>query len=294
MPDEVSRQAGGAVGTPAGSGGGDAAAITAGIAATPAGSAASATDREPEEGRALAVLAARIQAGDRAAEAELVERFSRGLRLMLRRLAQNAALADDLFQETLALVLEKLRRGEVREPERLAGFIRSTARNLFIADRRKEARYTPLEAPGERAGGESGGGVGGPSGDLPVRGAVGGAGAVGITASGGGAGETTAGGGGAPAALAAAMAKQEAEQVRRLLGEMRYERDRQVLIRFYLLDDDRESVCAHLGIEPERFNQVLHRARERLRELWERAEKRQRFFSAVRGIVGRVGEDPSP
>ena len=81
----------------------------------------------------------------RAAESELVARFSRGLLLMLRRLVQNPALADDLHQETLALVIEKIRRGEVREPEKLAGFIRSTARNLFIADRRKEARYRALD-----------------------------------------------------------------------------------------------------------------------------------------------------
>src|SRR5690349_17154162 len=80
-------------------------------------------------------LVRRIEAGDRDAEAELVARFSHGLLLMLRQLCRNPALADDLHQETLALVLQKVRRGEVREPERLAAFIRSTARNLFIADR---------------------------------------------------------------------------------------------------------------------------------------------------------------
>jgi DNA-directed RNA polymerase specialized sigma24 family protein len=99
----------------------------------------------------VARLVARIQAGDHAAEAELVARFSQGLLLMLRRLVQNPALADDLHQETLSLVLEKIRRAEVREPEKLAGFIRSTARNLFIADRRKEARYRPMD-DGEEEG----------------------------------------------------------------------------------------------------------------------------------------------
>src|SRR4051795_10527346 len=102
----------------------------------------------------LTRLVERIRAGERAGEAELVERFSHGLLLMLRRLTQNPALADDLHQETLALVIEKIRRAEVREPEKLAGFIRSTARNLFIADRRKEARYRPFDSPedGEEEG----------------------------------------------------------------------------------------------------------------------------------------------
>jgi RNA polymerase sigma-70 factor (ECF subfamily) len=197
-----------------------------------------------------AALVERIRAGDRQAEGELVARFSRGLLLMLRHLTRNPTLADDLHQETLALVLEKVRRGEVREPERLSGFIRSTARNLFIADRRKEARYRPLE---------DGDDEGDPPRQLADR--------------------------QAPAGPDQVVVEQEARQVRRLLGELRFERDRQLLIRFYLADASKEEICSQLEIEPARFNQVLHRARERLREAWERTEKRQRFFSGVRGLV---------
>jgi RNA polymerase sigma-70 factor (ECF subfamily) len=178
---------------------------------------------------------------------------------MLRRLAQNPALADDLHQETLALVVEKVRRGEVREPEKLAGFIRSTARNLFIADRRKEARYRPLDDGDDEEGPR-------PVVTLVDRG---------------------------PAPLDKVLAGEEARQVQRLLGELRYDRDRQVLLRFYLSDDSKEEICAALGIEPERFNVILFRARERLRELWERAEKRQRFFAGAQKIIGRIGGDPA-
>jgi RNA polymerase sigma-70 factor (ECF subfamily) len=217
-------------------------------------------DAVPEEapGQDLAGLVRRIQAGEPAAESELVARFSRGLLLMLRRLARDPALADDLHQETFALVLGKLRRGEVREPERLAGFIRGTARNLFIADYRKEARYSSLDG-----GGEEGEGTRLEPADQR------------------------------PAPLDRALAEEEARQVRRLLDELRFDRDRQLLFRFYLSDDAKEEICADLGVEPERFNQVLFRARERLRELWERAEKRQRFFAGAQRIVGRIGGDPS-
>jgi len=205
-------------------------------------------------------LVARIQAGDRAAEAELVARFSHGLLLMLRRLVQNQALADDLHQETLSLVLEKIRRAEVREPEKLAGFIRSTARNLFIADRRKEARYRALDDGREEEEGVRPGLI------LTDRG---------------------------PAPLDRVLADEEARQVRRLLDELRFDRDRQLLFRFYLSDDSKEEICADLEIEPERFHKVLFHARERLRELWERAEKRQRFFAGAQRIVGRIGGDPA-
>jgi RNA polymerase sigma-70 factor (ECF subfamily) len=214
---------------------------------------------EEEPGGDLPALVARIQAGDRAAEAELVARFSHGLLLMLRRLTQNPALADDLHQETLTLVLAKIQRGEVREPERLAGFIRSTARNLFIADRRKEARYQALDGEGEAEGPR-------------LRPAFADKG---------------------PAPLDRVVAAEEARQVQRLLGELRYDRDRQLLLRFYLSDESKEELCSDLEIEPERFHQVLFRARERLRELWERAEKRQRFFAGAQKIVGRIGGDPA-
>lgn len=206
----------------------------------------------------VASLVRRIQAGDPAAESELVARFSRGLLLMLRRLVQNPALADDLHQETLALVLAKIRRGEVREPERLSGFIRSTARNLFIADRRKEARYRALDE-GQAEGV-------GPATTLADRG---------------------------PAPLDRVLAEEEARQVQRLLAELRFDRDRQLLLRFYLSDESKEEICADLEIEPERFNKVLFHARERLRELWERSEKRQRFFAGAQRIVGRIGGDPA-
>jgi RNA polymerase sigma factor (sigma-70 family) len=216
-------------------------------------------DAVPEEpGSGVADLVARIREGDRAAEAELVARFSHGLLLMLRRLTQNPALADDLHQETLALVLAKIHRGEVREPERLAGFIRSTARNLFIADRRKEARYRALDDDGEEGAH--------PLPGLAVHG---------------------------PAALDRVVAEEEARQVRRLLAELRFDRDRQLLFRFYLSADSKEEICADLEIEPQRFHKVLFHARERLRELWERAEKRQRFFAGAQKIVGRIGGDPS-
>ncbi|HEY0782095.1 MAG TPA: sigma-70 family RNA polymerase sigma factor [Thermoanaerobaculia bacterium] len=218
-----------------------------------------AADPADTAGREVARLVQRVQEGDRSAEDEIVARFSRGLLILLRRLTRNPTLADDLHQETLALVLAKIRRGEVREPERLAGLIRATARNLFLADRRKEARYSSLDE-------NEGEGRSAPA-TLADRG---------------------------PAPLDRAVANEEARVVERLLGELRFERDRQLLVRFYLADDSKEEICAALEIEPERFNQVLHRARERLRELWERAEKRERFFSGARRIVGRIGAGPSP
>src|SRR5262245_5621804 len=89
---------------------------------------------------AAAVLARRIVAGDAAAEGDLVERYSRGVRFLLSELTRDRARTDDLHQETFRLVLQKVRAGELREPEKLPGFIRQIAKNLFIEDYRKAAR----------------------------------------------------------------------------------------------------------------------------------------------------------
>jgi RNA polymerase sigma-70 factor, ECF subfamily len=88
---------------------------------------------------AAAALVHRILSGDTVAETELVERYSRGVYFLLSELTRDRARADDLHQETFRLVIEKVRAGELREPERLPGFIRQLAKNLFIADYRKTA-----------------------------------------------------------------------------------------------------------------------------------------------------------
>lgn len=197
-----------------------------------------------QPGMAAAELVHRIRAGDRRAEEELVERFSRGLRLMLRQLTSDPALAEDIYQETFRLVVEKARGGDIHEPERFAGFLRSLARNLLIADRRKAARYVELGA-GEEAVDRL----------RPPE---------------------------PEAQLRRVLREEEAQHVRVLLAELRFDRDRELLLRYYLCDDTKQAICGDLGVDPQRFNRVLFRARQRLRELWERSEKRHRLVAAER------------
>src|SRR5215469_15450804 len=97
---------------------------------------------QPSSPRELAV---RIQAGERRAETELVERYSRGVSIIIGRIARDSSDIDDLCQETFRLVLEKVRRGELREPERLSGFVCGVARNLAIEQVRQPRRMQPLE-----------------------------------------------------------------------------------------------------------------------------------------------------
>ena len=66
-------------------------------------------------------------------------------------------------------------------------------------------------------------------------------------------------------------ARQLATQVRTLLAELPIARDRALLQRFYIDERSKDEVCAELGIESDHFHRVVFRARERLRELVERA-----------------------
>jgi RNA polymerase sigma-70 factor, ECF subfamily len=63
---------------------------------------------------------------------------------------------------------------------------------------------------------------------------------------------------------------QWAAQVRALLDKMAAARDRELLIRFYLYDEEKEQICRELGLTQEHFNRVIFRARNRFRELLQR------------------------
>jgi RNA polymerase sigma-70 factor (ECF subfamily) len=67
------------------------------------------------------------------------------------------------------------------------------------------------------------------------------------------------------------LRKEKADLVRQVLKEMPNERDIQALYRFYIADHEKERICADLGLTSLHFNRVLHRARERFRDLYERA-----------------------
>ena len=61
---------------------------------------------------------------------------------------------------------------------------------------------------------------------------------------------------------------EQAALVRRVLEELTVPRDREVLRRFYLGQESKEQIQADHGLSSLQFNRVLHRARERFRELW--------------------------
>lgn len=98
---------------------------------------------EPSDGE----LARRVSsgaAGAAAAEAALCRRLGPRVRLYGLRHLRDAAAADDLVQEVLVLMLERLRAGRVREPERLDSFVFGACRLLVRNLRRGVGRRQGL------------------------------------------------------------------------------------------------------------------------------------------------------
>lgn len=157
----------------------------------------------------------------------------------LRNELRDHALADDLCHETFRIVLERLARQPLEDPARLDAYLVQTARYLVIEHRKRAARQRT--ATGQQAAID---GMAHP-GDDPG-------------------------------------AQQQLEfrirAVRRLLQEMRLPRDREILVRVYLHDQDKETVCRELGIDAEHYKRVLHRARQRFAELLRRRFHPADFF----------------
>ena len=164
-------------------------------------------------------------------ESEMVERYSRGLGYLLARQIGDDERARDLLQETFCIAIEKLRKTELETPERLAGYLRGIAVRVALNAGRRRKR--------EPAGLDS-------------------------------------------SAIAAIpcngrrqfqhVASEETQSaVRKILQSMPVERDRELLVRFYVHDQDKQKICRELGLNSLHFNRVLFRAKNRFRKLLEKS-----------------------
>jgi RNA polymerase sigma-70 factor, ECF subfamily len=181
-------------------------------------------------------IAARIGAGDSQAEAQLVARMRPGLLVILgTRCPHDSEMAADLCQETLIIVLSRLRKRSIADPSRLAAFAAQTARQLaFDARRRFAIRKTSVDSPTVDAAV-----VEAPTDDSVER-----------------------------ASLVAL--------VQQLVAELSHDRDREILRRFYLLEQEKSEICSAFGLAPGAFDQLVFRARARMRALLN-----------LRGLAGR-------
>lgn len=179
------------------------------------------------EAQLSAEFVKRIGQGDRRAEEEFVRRYERGLIYLLKRRTRDPQLALDISQETFRIAIEKLRRSPIDQVDRVAGFLRGTALNLLSAEFRKDTRRATAA-------------------DSDVV-------------------DTVADDAAGP--YDHVSSEQLQRVVRRLLDELPVQRDREILIRTYLQDEDKSLICEALGVDSAHYNRVLFRAKQRFKDL---------------------------
>lgn len=175
-------------------------------------------------------LVARIADGDVEAESALVRRFSRPMMAMLTHRTGDVQRAEDVHQDTFVIVLERLRTRSIDDPSRIAAFIHKTAINVLIGEYRKEERRQTY-----------------PDTDLIQR-------------------HTDT----SDDQLRQLIQRESGDAVRQAVLEITNTRDRELLYRFYLLQQEKPTVCKVLDMTSEHFDRVISRARKRFRELIEK------------------------
>jgi RNA polymerase sigma-70 factor (ECF subfamily) len=177
----------------------------------------------------LVQLVARIQADDSRALEDLYRIFARGIKYQICRQLGPQDL-EDKVHDCFLIVVQAIRKGEVREPERLMGFVRTVVR-------RQIAAYIEavIQARKQMA-------------DLET-------------------GRIVADFGRDPENC---IMDQEQEELayRVLKGISR--RDREILIRFYLREEPQEMICEKMNLTDTQFRLLKSRAKARFGELGKR------------------------
>lgn len=178
-----------------------------------------------------------IRAGDANAMQELYQAFGKGIRIYLcRQLGMQDV--DDKVHDTFLIVVQAIRNGELREPDRIMGFVRTVARRLVaghidhVVHRRRDS--VPVES-GVAVSDDS---------VTPEQDAIG---------------------------------REQVEIMLDVLREMSG-RDRDILTRFYLYEESQEAVMRAMNLTATQFRLLKSRAKARFAELGRKKLERKNIL----------------
>jgi len=174
-------------------------------------------------------LVEQVRKGDSGGLEELYRLFSRGIRYYLCRHLGPQEL-DDRVHDAFLIVVQAIQHGELRDPERLMGFVRTVVRRQVVAyiDQAVQSRRDRLDLD-----------------------------------------------------LTPPISDQRENPEERLLAGEREEimvkvmksispRDREILTRFYLLEQSQERICAEMNLTETQFRLLKSRAKARFGEVGKR------------------------
>lgn len=205
----------------------------------------SAEGYEPEQSSSVdwPELVSRIRAGDESGMEELYRLFGRGIRFYLCRQLGVQEL-DDKVHDTFLIVVQAILRGDLREPERLMGFVRTVVRRQVAAhiDQVVHSRREELHL------------------DVGVRVVD------------------------AKRNPEQHMAFQQKVDFMLEILDRLSKRDREILTRFYLHEQTQEQICREMSLSETQFRLLKSRAKARFGDLGRRKLQQKTmapFFSRI-------------
>jgi RNA polymerase sigma-70 factor (ECF subfamily) len=178
--------------------------------------------------------------------AQLVEEQYPSLLWLLRRKLHDPQLAADVLNEAFATALEHLQAGRIEDPSLLAGYVFQVALNHERNHRRKFDERHDHRVDSDTLD------------QMPAR----------------------------SSASDADLDTRLMGHVRQVVLELTTERDREIVKRFYLDEEDKDVICRDLGLLPLHFDKVVFRARQRLRALLERkGYVKPDLFAMLLGVI---------
>jgi len=171
-------------------------------------------------------LVGRVQRGDPDGLRKLYDIFSKGVRFYLCRQLGPQEL-DDKVHDTFLVVVQAIQRGDLREPERLMGFVRTVVRRQVAAHIEKMVQHRR-----DHAELDSSVSVPDPQ-DNPEENAV---------------------------------FQQRNKLIQHVLQELSG-KDREILTRFYLYEQSQDQICVEMNLTETQFRLLKSRAKARFGEL---------------------------
>ena len=173
---------------------------------------------------------------------EFIKRHYTGLYTLLHRRIRDGNIAQEILNEAVATAIAHSRAGRVSDQNRLAGYVYRVALNLYRNYRREYANRPSAHAGDEDVD------------QLPAQ----------------------------QATEEAAMDSSIMRHVVDIIASLPTARDREIIKRFYLDEEDKAEICRSMGLSAVHFDRVVFRARQRMRSLLEaRGYDKSDFFIAL-------------
>jgi len=191
----------------------------------------------PPQEPSWSLLVDRIRTGDPAGMEQLYAVFSKGVRYYLWR-QLGAHDLDDKVHDIFLIVTQSIRRGDLREPERLMGYVRTVLRRQVAAYIEEAVRLRRNEVEIE------------PALNLTDR----------------------------EISPERRVVDKETQEVAMRVLRSLPTRDREVLVRFYLEEQSAEQICREMELTETQFRLIKSRAKARYGELGKRRFAQRKGF----------------